>query len=85
MAYSDIPITTAEVNSVAVHTAVEGDRLVGTVLENKQVFDAYPDLIKTHFNALCEYLNGDNGLDYDASEIAYITSVLGCTEASITK
>lgn len=83
--FSDIPISETEVNGVAVHTAVQGDRLVGTVAENKLVFDAFPALIVTHFNDLCDYLNGDIGLDYTSSQITYITSILGCTEEDITK
>lgn len=87
--FSDIPISQTDKDSVSVHTAVAGDRLTGTVLQNKQVFDAYPDLIVTHFNDLCDYVgrqipSGDAGLSYSTTEIAFICSVLGCTEADIT-
>lgn len=87
--FSDIPITQTDKDSVSVHTAVTGDRLTGTVLQNKQVFDAYPDLIVTHFNDLCDYIgdympSGDVGISYTATEITSICSALGCTEADIT-
>ena len=81
--------TTTDVQAVALAYTVAGDRLTGTVLQNKQKFDAYPDMIVSHFNDLCDYVNeqtptGDAGLNYSASEISTITSTLGCTEASIT-
>ena len=87
--FSDIPIDQTDKDSVSVHTVVASDRLSGTVLQNKQVFDAYPDLIVEHFNDLCDYISdympsGDVGLDYTSTEIAFICSALGCTEADIT-
>lgn len=89
MALDNYKITQSEINDVAVHSKVTSDRLTGTVLENKQVFDAYPDMITTKFNALCEYVgtqtpSGDCGLGYTSTEIAFICSALGCTEADIT-
>lgn len=89
MALDTYKITQADIDAVAVSIAVTGDRLVGTVLENKQVFDAYPGMITTKFNNLCEYVgtqtpSGDAGLAYTNVEIANICSVLNCTEASIT-
>lgn len=87
--FSDIRIDQTDKDSVSVHTAVSGDRLTGTVLQNKQVFDAYPDMIVEHFNDLCDYIgsympSGDAGLSYTATEIAFICSVLGCTESDIS-
>lgn len=87
--FSDIPISDREKNLVRVRMAVTGDKLTGTVEENKEVFDAYPDVIATHFNDLCDFIDtqvptGDVGLSYTSTEIAYICSVLGCTEADIT-
>lgn len=81
--------TTTDVQAVAVEYTVVGDRLSGTVLQNKQVFDAYPDMIVGHFNDLCEYVNtqaptGDAALSYTPAEISTICAALGCTEASIT-
>ncbi len=87
--FSDIPISQTNVDAVSVHTAVAGDKLTGTVLQNKKVFDAYPDMITVHFNDLCDYIShympsGDAGIEYNATEIADICDVLNCTEASIT-
>lgn len=87
--FSDIPIDQTDKDAVSVHTAVSGDRLTGTALQNKQVFDAYPDMIVTHFNDLCDYVggqmpSGDVGLTYTSTEIAFICTTLDCTEADIT-
>ena len=87
--FSDIPINQTDKDSVSVHTVITTDRLSGTVLQNKQVFDAYPDLIVEHFNDLCDYIgdympSGDVGLSYTSTEITFICSALGCTEADIT-
>lgn len=81
--------TTTDVQAVAVEYTVLSDRLSGTVLQNKQVFDAYPDMIVEHFNDLCDYVNeqaptGDAALSYSNAEIANICAALNCTEASIT-
>lgn len=89
MALDAYKIIQTDIDAVAVHTTVASDRLSGTVLQNKQVFDAYPDMIATKFNALCEYVgtqtpSGDCGLDYTQTEIAFICSVLNCTEADIS-
>jgi hypothetical protein len=85
MAIADIKIDQADINSVAVSSAVTGDRLSGTVLQNKQVFDAFPQMIVTHFNDLCDYVESNAaGLNYSSAEIAFICSALGCTEAEIT-
>ena len=84
MALDAYKIVQTDIDAVAVHTTVTSDRLSGTVLQNKQVFDAYPDMIVTKFNALCDYVgsqtpSGDCGLEYTDTEITFITSALGCT------
>lgn len=89
MAIADIKIDSTDIDAVAVATTVTGDRLSGTVLQNKQVFDAYPAMIVTHFNDLCDYVQtqtpeGDVGLSYTSTEIAFICNVLDCTESQIT-
>lgn len=89
MALDAYKIISSDINPVAVSTAVAGDKLSGTVLQNKQVFDAFPNMIVTKFNDLCEYVgtqapSGDAALDYSPSEKSNICSILGCTEASIT-
>ena len=89
MAMTDIKIDQTDIDSVAVHTSVSGSRLTGTVLQNKQVFDAYPDMLAEHFNALCDYVEtqtpeGDAGLSYTQTEIATMCEILGVTESQLT-
>ena len=89
MAIADIKIDSTDIDSVAVATTVTSDRLSGTVLQNKQVFDAIPSMIVTHFNDLCDYINtqtpeGDAGLSYTSTEVAFICNVLDCTESQIS-
>jgi hypothetical protein len=85
MAIADIKIKQSDIDSVAISVVVTSDRLSGTVLENKRVFDAFPQMIAEHFNDLCDYVgSGDAGLTYTASEIAAICSALDCTETEIT-
>lgn len=88
-AMTDIKIDQTDIDNVAVSVAVAGDKLTGTVLQNKQVFDAYPAMITNHFNDLCDYVNeqtpsGDAGLTFTATEILTITTALNCTEADLT-
>ena len=88
-AMTEIQIDQTDIDIVAVHTAVTGDRLSGTVLQNKEVFDRFPQMVANHFNDLCDYVNeqtpsGDAGLSYTQTEIAVFTSALSCTEADLT-
>lgn len=53
MALTDNKISTAEVNQNHVQ-AVPGDKLTGTVQENKAVFDALPELIVGRHNGLTD-------------------------------
>ena len=55
MALIDKKILESERNSVYVK-GTEGDRLLGTVVENKNVFDRYPELIRGKFNELIDLL-----------------------------
>ena len=57
MALIDKKITDTERSQVYVKST-EGNRLVGTVEENKNVFDKYPELRITRVNKL-SYLLGD--------------------------
>lgn len=90
MALSDYKVSSTDISQNAIQYAVASDRLTGTVLENKQVFDAFPSIIAQRHNELIdEYLaqsfpEGDCGLDYTSTEINYIATVLGCSEADIT-
>ena len=86
---SEIIIDSTDINNSSVATTVAGDKLTGTVLENKQVFDRYPEMIAEHFNDLCDYINeqtptGDAALSYTAIEISNICTALSCTESEIT-
>ena len=51
-------ITETEVEAVEVSSTV-GDTLTGTVAQNKQIFDDYPDLIVDKFNDLCDHVDDD--------------------------
>lgn len=89
MALDNYKINQTDIDAVAVSVAVSGDRLTGTVLQNKQVFDAYPSMITTKFNNLCDYIgtqtpSGDAGLIYTTTEKNNICTILGCSEADIT-
>ena len=56
MALIDKKITDTERSQVYVKST-EGNRLVGTVEENKNVFDKYPELIRTKLNELIDLLS----------------------------
>ena len=88
-AMSEIIIDSTDISNSSVATTVTGDKLTGTVLENKQVFDRYPEMIAEHFNDLCDYINeqaptGDAALSYTTTEISNICTALGCAESEIT-
>ena len=53
MAITDKKITDTERNQSYVKST-SGNRLSGTVEENKNVFDRFPELIRTKFNALVD-------------------------------
>lgn len=61
MAATDYKIT--EVEKVTVHVEAQPTVLDGTPLENKQVFDSYPDLIKDKHNGLCDFVGTTTELD----------------------
>ena len=90
MALTDYKVSTADIQSNAIQYTISSDRLSGTVLQNKQTFDKLPLIVAQRHNELIDnyiasYLpTGDVGLDYTATEITFITTTLGCTEASIT-
>ena len=88
MALDAYKITSGDVNAVHME-AVVGDSLTGTVTQNKQRFDKYPDMIVTKFNDLCEYVgtqspSGDAALEYTTTEASNICTILGCNQADIT-
>lgn len=88
MALDNHKITTSDINAVHVE-GVTGNALTGSVLENKRVFDKYPDMIAKKFNLLCDYIGtqspeGDSALNYTSTEIAAMCKILGCTESQIS-
>lgn len=88
MALNNYKITSSDVNAVHVE-GVQGNALTGSVLENKQVFDKYPDMIVKKFNSLCDYVGtqtptGDVAINYTSTEINRICTILGCIEAEIS-
>lgn len=68
MALIDKKILESERNSVYVKST-EGSRLTGTVVENKNVFDKYPELIRSKYNELIDLLIAC-GLDNLVSDMA---------------
>ena len=72
MAINNYIITEADVQ--AVHVEAQPTVLQGSATQNKQVFDAYPDMIVEHFNGLCNEL--DRGISPTVD-----TSVLELYEA----
>lgn len=77
MAATDYKITTADIDGV--HVEAQPTILKGSALQNKQVFDAYPDMIVRKHNSLCDYVENEishNPL-VDVSVIAFYASI-GC-------
>lgn len=72
----DYIISDADKN--AVNVASQATVLRGTAEQNKQVFDNYCDLIRTHFNDLCGYIDGAISTEVVLSvRTQYLA--LGCT------
>lgn len=61
----DYIITEADKN--AVNVASQPTVLRGTAEQNKQAFDNYCDLIRTHFNDLCGYVDSDTSAEIATS------------------
>lgn len=68
MSLVDKKVLESERNSVYVKST-EGDRLVGTVENNKNVFDRYPELIRAKYNELIDLLISI-GLDTVAEDMS---------------
>ena len=60
---TDYKISSADVN--AVHVEAQPTVLKGTATQNKQVFDKYSDMIVTHFNNLCDFIDTDTSAVVD--------------------
>lgn len=71
---SDCVITTADINPV--HVVAQPTVLKGDATQNKQVFDAYPDMIVEHFNDLCNFLDEEISPAIDDS-VLYLYASLG--------
>lgn len=65
MAIEDYEIKTADIQ--AVHVEAQPTVLQGSATQNKQVFDAYPDMIVEHFNGLIGELSQDTSPVIDES------------------
>ena len=63
MAVTDYKISTADIE--AVHVEAQPTILHGSATQNKQVFDAYSDMIVSHFNDLCDYIETDTSATID--------------------
>lgn len=70
---SDCEITLADIS--AVHIEAQPTVLKGSATQNKQVFDAYPDMIASHFNDLCTYLDTNISPDIDSGVQALYASI----------
>ena len=73
MAITDYKITNADVQ--AVHVEAQPTVLRGSAQQNKQVFDAYGDMVTTHFNDLCDYLEVNMGESIDRSVLLLYASM----------
>jgi hypothetical protein len=74
MAATDYKITNAEVS--AVHVEARPTILNGSATQNKQVFDAYPDLIVLRHNQLCDFIEYDMTATIDP-EVTDLYETLG--------
>ena len=70
---TDYKISSADVN--AVHVEAQPNILQGTATQNKQVFDKYSDMIVSHFNGLCDFIDTDISAEVDNDVIAYYISI----------
>lgn len=77
MAATTYKITTADVQ--AVHVEAQPDVLQGTAQQNKKVFDKYSDMIVSHFNGLCDFVDSDLSAVIDP-DVLYLYETLGWTD-----
>ena len=54
-------------DKAAVNVESQPTILRGSATQNKQVFDKYSDMIVSHFNDLCDFINADQSavVDHD--------------------
>ena len=70
---TDYKISSADVNGVDVEA--QPTILNGSATQNKQVFDRYSDMIVTHFNGLCDYIDTDTSAVVDAQVLVIYASL----------
>jgi len=63
MAAIDFKISSADIS--AVHVEAQPTVLRGSAQDNKKVFDKYSDMIVSHFNGLCDYIETSVGTEVD--------------------
>lgn len=73
MAATDYKISSADVS--AVHVEAQPTILRGSATQNKQVFDAYSDMIVNHFNGLCDFINNDTSATVDRDVLELYASL----------
>ena len=73
MAATDYKISSADVQGV--HVEAQPTILRGSATQNKQVFDKYSDLIVSHFNDLCDFVDNDTSATVDHSVLLLYASL----------
>lgn len=73
MAATDYKISSADIS--AVHVEAQPTILRGSATQNKQVFDAYSDMIVNHFNGLCDFINNDTSATVDRDVLELYASL----------
>lgn len=71
---TDYKISSADVS--AVHVEAQPTILKGSATQNKQVFDKYSDMIVSHFNDLCDFIDTDTSAVVD-NEVLLLYASLG--------
>ena len=71
---TDYKISSADVSIV--HVEAQPTILKGSATQNKQVFDKYSDMIVSHFNDLCDFIDTDTSAVVD-NEVLLLYASLG--------
>lgn len=74
MAATDYKISSADVQGV--HVEAQPTILRGSATQNKKVFDKYCDMIVTHFNDLCDFVDTDTSATVDR-DVLILYAALG--------
>ena len=74
MAATDYKISSADV--AGVHVESQPTILTGSATQNKQVFDKYSDMIVSHFNDLCDFVDSDTSATVD-NDVLILYASLG--------